>query len=67
MLKREFGSLFNLNATELPTRYVSKNELEAVIAPGLLSPAGTYTVTVKAEGEIMPESHRAHLIVGFAQ
>jgi len=38
MLKREFGSLFNLNATELPTRYVSKDELEAVIAPELLSP-----------------------------
>ena len=67
MLKREFGSLLNLNATELPTRYVSKNVLEAVIAPELLSSAGTYTVTVKAEGEIMPESHRAHLIVGFAQ
>jgi len=23
-------------------------------------------VTVKAEGESLPESHRAHLIVGFA-
>jgi imidazolonepropionase-like amidohydrolase len=65
MLKREFGSLFNLNAAELPTRYVSKTELEATIAPELLSRAGTYTVTVKAEGEILPESHRAHLIVGF--
>ena len=65
MLKREFGSIFNFNATELPTRYVSKNELEATIAPELLSHAGTYTVTVKAEGEVLPESHRAHLIVGF--
>jgi len=65
MLKREFGSLFNFNATELPTRYVSKTELEAEIAPELLTPAGTYTVTVKGEGEILPESHRAHLIVGF--
>lgn len=67
MLKREFGSLFNLNATELPTRYISKTELEATIAPELLSPAGTYTITVKGEGEIMPESHRAHLIVAFRQ
>ena len=65
MLKREFGSLFNLNATELPTRYVSKTELEAEIVPELLTPAGTYTVTVKGDGEILPESHRAHLIVGF--
>jgi hypothetical protein len=65
MLKREFGSIFNFNATELPTRYVSKNELEAVIAPELTTPAGTYTVTVKGEGELLPESQRAHLIVGF--
>jgi hypothetical protein len=65
MLKKEFGSLFNLNATELPTKYVSKQELEAMIAPELVTEAGTYTVTVKAEGEVMPESNRAHLIVGF--
>jgi hypothetical protein len=65
LLKREFGSLFNFNAEELPTRYISKNELEATIAPELLSLAGTYTITVKGEGEVLPESHRAHLIVGF--
>jgi hypothetical protein len=65
MLKREFGSLFNFNATELPTRYISKSELEATIAPELLVHAGTYTVTVKGEGEVLPESSRAHLIVGF--
>jgi hypothetical protein len=65
MLKREFGSIFGFNATELPTRYISKSELEATITPELLTPAGTYTVTVKGEGESMPESYRAHLIVGF--
>jgi imidazolonepropionase-like amidohydrolase len=65
MLKREFGSIFNFNAEELPTRYVSKTELAATIAPELLSPAGTYTITVKGEGEVLPESHRAHLIVAF--
>jgi hypothetical protein len=65
MLKREFGSIFSFNATELPSRYISKSELEATIAPELLTPAGTYTVTVKGEGESMPESYRAHLIVGF--
>ena len=65
MLKREFGSLFNLNAIELPTKYVSKTELEATISPELLAEAGTYTITVKADGEVLPESNRAHLIVGF--
>jgi hypothetical protein len=65
MLKREFGGIFNFNAAELPTRYVSKTELEAEIAPELIAHAGTYTVTVKGEGEILPESHRAHLVVGF--
>jgi imidazolonepropionase-like amidohydrolase len=67
MLKREFGSLFNFGATELPTRYISKNELEAVIAPELIPIAGTYTLTVKGEGEILPESSRAHLVVGFKE
>jgi hypothetical protein len=65
MLKREFGSLFNFNSIELPTKYISKTELEAEIAPEHISEAGTYTVTVKADGEILPESHRAHLVVGF--
>jgi hypothetical protein len=65
MLKREFGSLFNFNAIELPTKYVSKTQLEAQIAPEMITEPGTYTITVKAEGEVLPESHRAHLIVGF--
>jgi hypothetical protein len=67
MLKREFGSLFNFNSIELPTKYVSKTELEAEIAPEYITEAGTYTITVKADGEILPESNRAHLIVGFGQ
>jgi imidazolonepropionase-like amidohydrolase len=67
MLKREFGSLFNFNSIELPTKYISKTELEAEIAPEHITEAGTYTITVKADGEIMPESNRAHLVVGFRQ
>ena len=67
MLKREFGSLFNFNSIELPTTYISKSELEAQIAPEHIGEAGTYTITVKADGEILPESNRAHLIVGFRQ
>ena len=67
MLKREFGSLFNLNAIELPTRFVSRNELQATIDPEMIREPGTYTVTIKSEGEVLPESHRAHLIVGFRE
>ncbi|HEU0071563.1 MAG TPA: amidohydrolase family protein [Alphaproteobacteria bacterium] len=67
MLKREFGSLFNFNAIELPTTYISKSELQAQISPEMISEPGTYTVTVKAEGETLPESHRAHLIVRFRE
>jgi hypothetical protein len=65
MLKREFGSIFNFNAVELPTQYVSKDELVATIAPELIASAGNYTITVKGEGEVLAESSRAHLIVGF--
>jgi hypothetical protein len=65
--KREFGSLFGFEATELPTTYVSKTQLEAMIPPELIAKAGTYTITVKGEGEVLPESSRAHLIVGFKE
>jgi Amidohydrolase family len=54
-----------LNGEPLPTQFVSKNELEAVIPPQAIAKAGTYMVTVKSEGELLPESQRAHLIVGF--
>jgi imidazolonepropionase-like amidohydrolase len=56
-----------LNGTPLPTRYVNKSEIEATIAPELIARAGTYTVTVKPEGELLPESHRAHLVVAFRE
>ena len=50
----------------LPTSFVSKEELEAIIPPPDAIPAaGTYIVTLKCEGEDFPESHRAHLIVEF--
>ncbi|HXG50000.1 MAG TPA: amidohydrolase family protein [candidate division Zixibacteria bacterium] len=54
-----------LNGRPLPTSFVSKNELKAVIAPEAIPTAGTYIVTLKCEGETLPESHRAHLVVGF--
>jgi Amidohydrolase family len=54
-----------LNGEPLPTSFVSKDELKATIPPEAISTAGTYIVTLKCEGEAFPESHRAHLVVGF--
>ncbi|HXF75142.1 MAG TPA: amidohydrolase family protein, partial [Methylomirabilota bacterium] len=54
-----------LNGNPLPTSFVSKDELKATITPEAIPKAGTYIVTLKCEGEPFPESHRAHLIVGF--
>jgi len=54
-----------LNGEELPTSFNSKNEVEAIISPETIPKAGIYFVTLKCEGEVVPESHRAHLVVGF--
>jgi hypothetical protein len=54
-----------LNGAPLPTRFVSKDELEAIISPEAIAKAGTYIVTLKSEGEPLPESNRAHLVVGY--
>ncbi len=54
-----------LNGQPLPTSFVSKDELKAIIPPETIPTAGTYIVTLKCEGEPFPESHRAHLVVGF--
>ncbi|MDP7640433.1 MAG: hypothetical protein QGG73_12090, partial [Candidatus Hydrogenedentes bacterium] len=56
-----------LNGKELPTSFNSKNEVEAIISPEDIPQAGMYLVTLKCEGEDQPESHRAHLVVGFKQ
>jgi Amidohydrolase family len=54
-----------LNGEPLPTNFVSKDELRATIPPEAIPKAGTYIVTLKCEGESFPQSHRAHLVVGF--
>ena len=54
-----------LNGEPLPTSFVSKDEIKATISPEAIPKAGTYVVTLKCEGESFPESHRAHLVVGF--
>ena len=38
-----------------------------VIPPEAIPKAGTYIVTLKCEGEALPESHRAHLVVGLKE
>jgi Amidohydrolase family len=54
-----------LNGQPLATSFVSKDELKAIVPPEAIAKAGTYIVTLKCEGEPFPESHRAHLVVGF--
>jgi imidazolonepropionase-like amidohydrolase len=54
-----------LNGEPLATSFISKDELSAIIPPEAIAKAGTYIVTLKCEGEPFPESHRAHLVVGF--
>jgi len=54
-----------LNGQPLPTSFNSKDEVQAIIPPEAIPTAGTYIVTLKCEGEAFPESHRAHLVVGF--
>src|SRR5262245_2311076 len=54
-----------LNGRPLPTKYVSNTELQATVPADAIPTAGTYVITVRADGEPLPESHRAHLVVGF--
>jgi Amidohydrolase family len=56
-----------LNGEPLPTSFVSKDELKATIPPEAIPKVGTYIVTLKCEGESFPESHRAHVVVGYKQ
>jgi len=53
-----------LNGEPLPTRFVSKDELKTIIAPEAIPTAGTYIITLKSEGEALPEPHRAHHMAG---
>jgi Amidohydrolase family/IPT/TIG domain len=54
-----------LDGRPMPTKYVSKTELQATIPPEAIAKPGNYAVTVRADGEPLAESHRAHLVVGF--
>jgi hypothetical protein len=39
--------------------------MASIIPTEAIAKAGTYIVTLKCEGEALPESDRAHLVVGF--
>ena len=54
-----------LNGEPLPTSFVSMDKLKAIVSPKAIAKAGTYVVTLKFEREVLPDSHRAHLVVGF--
>ena len=54
-----------LNGEPLPSSFVSKDELKAIISPEAIAEAGTYIVTLKCEGEPLPDSNRAYLVLGF--
>jgi hypothetical protein len=54
-----------LNGRPLPTTFLSKDQLQATIPSDAIAKAGTYFVTIKSNGERLPESNRAHLTVGF--
>ena len=40
-----------LNDESLPTSFVSKDELKAIIPPKAIPTAGTYVVALKCDGE----------------
>jgi imidazolonepropionase-like amidohydrolase len=54
-----------LNGRELETRFISRNELDAIIPPDAIQNVGMYKVTVKSRGEPIAESNPAPLVVGF--
>ena len=47
--------------------YVANNEREAVVSPEAIALPGSYVVSVRAEGEPLAESHRAHLVAAFSE
>ena len=54
-----------LNGTPLETKFVNRNELQAVVPADLVKEVGMYKVTVKSRGEEIAESYPAPLVVGY--
>ena len=54
-----------IDGRPLETRYISTEELRAVLPAEMVSDVGMYKVTVRSVGEPNPESNPAPLVVGF--
>ena len=54
-----------INEEPLETRYISTEELRAVLPGELVSDVGMYKITVRSTGEPLPSSSPAPLVVGF--
>ena len=54
-----------INGQPLETRYISTEELRALLPAEMVSDVGMYKVTVRSIGEPNPESSPAPLVVGF--
>lgn len=54
-----------INGKEIETKFVSRNELQAVVTAAAIAEAGMYKVTVKSRGEPIPESSPAPLVVKY--
>jgi hypothetical protein len=54
-----------INGRELETKFVSRSELQATLPGDIIQNVGMYKVTVKSNGEAVPESAPAPLVVRF--
>ena len=54
-----------MNGKPLETTFVSRTELDAVVAPEAIENVGMYLVTVKSRGEPVAESNPAPFVVSF--
>jgi len=56
-----------LNGKPIETKFVSRNELQAMVPADAVKDVGMYKVTVKSSGEVIAESSPAPLVVKFKQ
>ena len=67
MLGRGFWARHQVHVAgrALETRFVSKEELRAILPAEAIAEAGMYKITVRSIGQPDPESLPALLVVGF--
>jgi hypothetical protein len=54
-----------LNGKQLETKFISPNELEAIVPPQMTAAAGSYPVVVVGQGDTASRSAATYLIVSF--